>query len=122
MGRDILKHLALAGVILFSLAAPVAADEGPSAAVMEQIVLSEKLIAMGKARNDALLILAAIRLRASLDGENAEPGGQLTSRKDAFAAANTAAANDPALLEIVKDVEASSSRRMPICARNGVCF
>lgn len=117
-----MKNIILAVVLSVLLIAPAAAQEAPTTAMMDQIVLSEKLIAIGKARNDALLILAAIRLRSTLDGANAEPGAELTSRDDAFAAARQAAASDQALAEIVKDVEAAGSRRMPICARNGVCY
>lgn len=120
-----MKHLALTMFLVAAAAIPaLAADEdaAPTPAMMEQVVMSEKLIAIGKERKDAILILAAIRLRSSLDGAAPAAADSLTSSEDAFAAAMDAAADDEALQEIVKDVEASGSRRMPICARNGFCY
>ena len=121
-----MKHLALTMFLAAATAFPALAAEEEAApltpAMMEQVVMSEKLIAIGKERKDAILILAAIRLRSTLDGAAPAAADALTSSEDAFAAAMDAAAADEALQEIVKDVEASGSRRMPICARNGVCY
>jgi hypothetical protein len=91
-------------------------DASPNPSVLEQISMSEKLLALGKERNDAVLILAAIRLRSNLqEAQLPAPANELTSREDAFAAAMEASTGDPALNELVKDIEASQSRRMPIC-------
>ncbi|MEM1375793.1 MAG: hypothetical protein AAGG69_00245 [Pseudomonadota bacterium] len=97
----------------------LAEDPAPTPAVLQQIVMSEQLITLGKERGDAILILAGIRLRANLD-EGALPtvDATLTDRDAAFAAATEAASSDPALVEIVKDVEAAGSRRMRICTYN----
>lgn len=115
-----MKKILLAGAFTISLMTlAVAQDAAPTPSVLEQISMSEKLLALGKERKDAVLILAAIRLRSDLqDGPLPAPADEITSREDAFAAAMEASAGDPALNELVKDIEASQSRRMPICTNN----
>lgn len=118
-----MKKLALALALSTSFIVPAVAQNAEvPPAVMEQIVISEKLIAAGKARKDPLLILAAIRIRSSVDEALPAAPDTLTSREEALAAAREAAAGQDDVLELIKDVESSGSRRMCIYARNGVCF
>ncbi|MEM6303541.1 MAG: hypothetical protein AAF744_02415 [Pseudomonadota bacterium] len=107
--KKLISAAALCAV--FTLPATAQEDTVPNPAVLEQIALSEQLMAIGQDRNDALIILAAIKLRANLQ-EDALPqsADALTDRDAAFAAARAAAANDPALLGIVEDVNALNSR------------
>lgn len=82
-----------------------AQDAAPNPSVLEQISMSGKLLALGKERKDAALILAAIRLRSNLqEGQLPAPADEITSSDDAFAAAMEASAGDPALNELVKDI------------------
>lgn len=115
-----MKQILLSGVLaVCMMTGAFANDASPNPSVLEQISMSEKLLALGKERNDAVLILAAIRLRSDLqEAQLPAPGDEITSREDAFAAAMEASAGDPALNELVKDIEASQSRRMPICTNN----
>lgn len=114
-----MKSFLIAAVLATTLTAPLSAQEqGPSTAVLDQIVMSEKLIAAGTARNDAVLILAGIKLRADLGAEMGTPAADATSKEAAFTAARAAAAGDEALLGMIDDAEAEGSRRMPICTNN----
>ncbi len=118
-----MRKLLIGTLMLGALCVSAFAEEDvPSPAALEQVAMSEKLIAMGKERGDAYLILAAIRLRSSLESGMPAVSDTLTSREDAVALALEAAKGNPALVAIVKDVEVSKSRRMCIYARNGVCY
>ncbi|RVT82103.1 hypothetical protein DXV76_16630 [Rhodobacteraceae bacterium CCMM004] len=104
------------------LAAPAWADqETMTPEIMADIVMAERLIALGEARGEPLLVLAAVRLRATLGGESAVPDG-FTDRETALDIARRLSDGDEALIGIVEDVDADGSRRLPICARNGFCY
>jgi hypothetical protein len=114
-----MKSFLLTAALITAIAAPaLAQDTGPSAAVLDQIVISEKLIAAGTARNDAVLILAGIKLRSGLGDDMGTLPAETISKEAAFAAARTAATGDDAMLGMIDDVEAEGSRRMPICSTN----
>jgi hypothetical protein len=112
-----MKSFLLTAAFLTAFAAPaLAEDAGPNAAVMDQIVMSEKLIAAGTARKDAVLILAGIKLRDDLGGDMGTLPAETTSKEAAFTAARAAATGDDALLGMIDDIEAEGSRRMKICS------
>ncbi|MEF3048321.1 hypothetical protein [Pseudotabrizicola sp. L79] len=112
-----MKSFFLTATLALATAFPsFAEDAAPTAAVLEQIVLSEQLIAAGIARKDPVLILAAIRLRADLGGDMGTPGGEVTSKEAALAAARDAAGDDAALLALVEDAATEGTRRMQICS------
>ena len=52
-------------------AGPGLAEDGPSAATIEQLALANKLIALGDARKDPVLLIAAAKLQKSLSTEAA---------------------------------------------------
>ncbi|WP_108483206.1 hypothetical protein [Oceaniglobus ichthyenteri] len=110
-----MKTLLAALAIATSFALPIQAQETASPAVLDEIAMSEHLIALGQARGEPVLVLAGIRLRATLGGAAAAPGDALTSREDAFALAKELAAGDPSLTDVITDAETETSRRMPIC-------
>ncbi|WP_226779852.1 hypothetical protein [Oceaniglobus trochenteri] len=110
-----MKTLLISSIISLSLLGPAMAQDSASPATMDEIAMSEKLIALGQARGEPLLVLAAIRLRATLGGETGAAGDTLTSREDAFALARELAGDDPAMAGIIDDAETEGSRRMPIC-------
>ncbi|MCP4199041.1 MAG: hypothetical protein GY762_17995 [Proteobacteria bacterium] len=91
-------------------------------AVMEEVLMSEQLIALGKARGEPLLILAAVRLRSTLGQAEGALGNELTSKDDALTEARKLARGNAALLGLIDDVATQGSRRMCIYARNGVCY
>ncbi|WP_127045837.1 hypothetical protein [Pseudorhodobacter sp. E13] len=114
-----MKSLLLTAAFLTAFAAPtLAEDAGPTIAQLDNIVMSERLIAAGTARKDAVLILAGIKLRNDLAADMGTVADAPTSKEDAYAAARAAAAGDDALLGMIDDMEAEGSRRMPICTYN----
>ena len=118
-----MKKFLVAGALVVATLLPAQAEEADlTPAAMSQIAMSEALVALGKARGEPLLILAAVRLRATLDGPVGPTGAEFTSQEDMIAAAKELAAGDEALIGVIDDVAASSSRRMCIYARNGVCY
>jgi len=118
-----MKHLMITTAAIISLAAAANAEgDDLTPAAMQEVVMAEQLMALGKARGEPLMVLAAIRLRATLGGPSGAPLAGLTSQEEAIAIARDLAAGDDALLGIVGDVEVNSSRRMCIYARNGVCY
>jgi hypothetical protein len=119
-----MKSIVLAVVLCALTSVPSQAQEEGALppAAMEQVVMSEKLIAMGKARADAMLILAAIRIRAALDEPSVDTADTLTTRDEAIAAAREAAAGQAGILSLIDEMEGEQSRRMCIYANNGVCY
>lgn len=118
-----MKKLIIASILTISTTfAAHAQDAELTPGAMAQITMSEALLALGKARGEPMMILAAIRIRATLDGPSAATPPTFTSQDDMLAAAREAAAGDEALLGVIDDVAANSSRRMCIYARNGVCY
>lgn len=118
-----MKRFIAITLLILSTTLPLQAGEKDlTPAAMAEISMAEKLFALGQARREPMMILAAIRLRATLGGETSAPGKAFTSQEEAFAAARKIAKGDDAMMSIIDDVEANSSRRMCIYARNGVCY
>ncbi len=118
-----MKTFLIAGVLSLSSVLAVHAEEADLTPVtMAQITMSEQLMALGQARGEPVLILAAVRLRATLDGASAAPSAEFTTQEAMIAAAKKLAEGDDALTGVIEDVAAQSSRRMCIYARNGACF
>jgi hypothetical protein len=112
------KSVLLATALCLATFPAVAQNAGPAPEVLDQIVLSDRLIAAGAARSDPILILAGIKLRAGPGDAMGNPSASITPREAAFAAARTAAVDDTAILGLIDDAEAEGSRRMPICCSN----
>ncbi|WP_299922079.1 hypothetical protein [uncultured Pelagimonas sp.] len=118
-----MKSFLIAGVLALSTVVSVQAEEADlTPEAMAQITMSEQLMALGQARGEPVLILAAVRLRATLDGPSAAPNAAFTTHEDMIAAALKLAEGDEALSGVIEDVAAESSRRMCIYARNGACY
>ncbi len=118
-----MKRLIFICLLTFSTIFTLHAEEKQlTPAAMAEIALSEQLMALGTARGEPMMILAAVRIRATLGGKAGSLGEGFTSQEDAIAMAKKFAKGDEALIGIIDDVAAGSSRRMCIYARNGVCF
>jgi hypothetical protein len=118
-----MKTFILAGVFTVATAFDgLAQDKDLTPAAMAEIAMSEQLFAIGKARGEPVMMLAAMRMRDTLGMDTAAPAATFTSKEDMLAAAREAAGGDTALLGVIEDVAASGSRRMCIYARNGVCY
>ncbi|MEM1162168.1 MAG: hypothetical protein AAGJ28_14630 [Pseudomonadota bacterium] len=118
-----MKKIALAWLLAVAVFVPAKAEEKDlTPAVMAEVAMAEELVAMGMARKEPLMILAAIRMRATLGADTGATGDGFTSLDDAIAAAKEMATGDDAMMGLIEDVAAESSRRMCIYARNGVCY
>lgn len=103
-----LSVLPLSGAIL---AGPAAAEEQRiTPAASEQVMMAERLAALAEARKDPLLMLAALRMRASLD-DTAMPVPQgFSSTEELTARARALAEGDDAMTALLADVEAEAGR------------
>ncbi len=59
----------LTGVVLALTAGTALAEDTPSAGLIEQVALANRLIALGDARKDPLLLIAAARIQKGLDNQ-----------------------------------------------------
>lgn len=107
-----MKTLACAAFAALTLGFPAWADDAPAPTpgVLQQVMLSEQLIALGRERNDPVLLLAALRLRASLDDTVTTLPAEFTDKASVIGAARAAAAGQDALLSLVEDAETEKSR------------
>jgi len=98
--------------LLCATALPLAAQEDPAPGpgTMQQIMLSEDLIALGLARNDPILMLAALRLRATLDEDTIAMATEFTDKASLLDAARAAAAGQDALLGLIEDAATEKGR------------
>ncbi|MWB77193.1 hypothetical protein GLS40_04070 [Pseudooceanicola sp. 216_PA32_1] len=85
-------------------------DPAPTPGMMQQVMLSEQLIALGMERDDPVLMLAALRLRASLDNTTVAPAEAFTDKDTLIGAAKAAAAGQDGLLSLIEDAETEKSR------------
>ncbi|GGL87826.1 hypothetical protein GCM10011534_07300 [Pseudooceanicola nanhaiensis] len=107
-----MKTFLTTSCLLAVTALPLAAQDepAPSPGLMQQAVLSEQLIALGRARNDPVLMLAALRLRASLDDTGVAPADSFTDKESLLEAARAAAAGQDALLGLIEDAATEKGR------------
>ncbi|MDF1854100.1 hypothetical protein [Pseudooceanicola sp.] len=107
-----MKPFVAAFALFAASALPLSAadDPAPSPGLMQQVILSEELIALGKERNDPVLMLAALRLRASLDDSTVAAADAFTDKDALVEAAKAAAAGQDALLIMIEDAATEKSR------------
>lgn len=120
-----MKTFLMTSCLLAATALPLwAQDEpAPSPGLMQQALLSEQLIALGRERNDPVLMLAALRLRASLDDTIVAPADSFTDKDSLLEAARAAAAGQDALLGLIEDAASEKGRTFcyPSWGRT-ICF
>lgn len=112
MKDNLMKKILLATAIgLFAMNGAFAEDEkAPTPGMMSQAILSEQLVAMGTERNDPLLLIAALRLRATLDDKDYSIASAFTTKDDLIAAATNAAGSREDLKALIDDVSDEKSR------------
>ena len=88
------------------------ADEVPmlSPNAMEQLVLANKLAALGEERQDPLLLLAAVRLRQGLTDDSVGNAAEGTGTEKLLEKAKAAAGDDKAFNEIADSVSGMTAR------------
>ncbi len=100
----------LAGGINLALAEDAKKDAAPSPAVIEQMDLANKLIALGDARKDPLLLIVAAKLQKSLGAESASAPAQSGATDDVLDRAKKLSAGRKDLVGIADDVAAAKSK------------
>lgn len=108
-----MKNIIIAATItLFSINGGFAEDEkAPTPGMMSQAIVSEQLVAMGTERNDPILLIAALRLRATLDDKDYSIASAFTSKSDLVEAAKKAAGTRANLNALIDDAAEEKSRR-----------
>lgn len=111
-----MKRLAIA-LSAIAFAATVATAEAQqnnaapiSPAAVEQIVLAQNLAALGAARKDPLLLLAAAQIRAGLDQTPIPEAATFQSLDDILKQAKEYAAGREDLIALADDIAAGTSR------------
>lgn len=108
-----IRTFALATCMTASLAMPgLAADDSAdmSAGAQQQLQLSDQLIALGRERKDALLILAGAHLRNNLTNDALAEAGSVPDKADLMQEAKDYAQGRSDLIGIADDIDAASSR------------
>lgn len=106
-----IRTLTAAACIAGSLAVPALAQDGAmSPAAKEQLSLSDKLIALGRERKDAFLILAGAHLRINLTNDPIGEPGDLSDKDALLEEAKTYAAGRQDLVGIADDIKAANAR------------
>ncbi len=100
----------LVSVVLALTAGPALADEAPSTGLIEQLVLANKLIALGDARKDPLLLIAAARIQKNLDNQAIAAPAADTATRSLLDRARQYAGNRKDLIGLVDDIAAQKSK------------
>jgi hypothetical protein len=104
-------NLILASALAFGSGFARAADEAPlSPAVVQQLDLVNKLIALGDARKDPILLLAAASIQKSLGTDNNVLPAKSTAPDDVLLRAREMSVGRPELLNIANEVSAVKSK------------
>ncbi len=103
---------AVAGIAMFTMSTSAHAQDAPllSPAAMEQLVLANKLAALGEARQDPVLLMAAVRLRQGLSDDVVGLAGEGTATSDLIAKAKALAGDDKTAAAMADGLSAMSSR------------
>lgn len=108
---QILKTSLIAAALTATPFAAVAQDDpAPTPGMMQQVMLSEQLIALGMERNDPVLMLAALRLRSSLDDTVVAPAAEFTDKDTLLEAAQEAATGQEHLGYLLEDAAMEKGR------------
>lgn len=123
MSRKLIGVL-VGGMLALNAGLALAADEKKaegalSPAVIEQMDVANKLIALGDARKDPLLLLAAARLQKTLGGDEAAAAGHSAAPGDVLDRARKLSAGRKDLLGLADDVAAQKTKGGYIDAVSG---
>lgn len=85
-------------------------DKTLSPAALEQITIANKLISLGNARKDALLLIAAAHMRANLSDDAIAAPADLPTTAAVLDNAKKYAGGRPDYLGMIEDIKASKSK------------
>lgn len=100
----------LAGVTLALTAAPSLAEGANPSGLIEQLALANRLIALGDAHKDPLLLIAAARIQKGIDNQNISVPTVDVSTKSVLDRARQYAGNRKDLIGMADDVAAHKSK------------
>lgn len=100
----------LFSVLLALTAGPSLAEDTPSAGLIEQLALANKLIALGDAHKDPLLLIAAARIQKGLDNQAITATAADASIRSVLDRARAYAGNRKDLIGLVDDIAAQKSK------------
>lgn len=114
MKKQLIAVLA-GGVLAMNFGVAIAAEDkaaegGLTPAVVEQLDVANKLIALGDARKDPVLLIAAAKLQKSLSTEAAGGPTQSTAPNDVLERAKKLAAGRKDLVGLADDVAAQKTK------------
>lgn len=105
------RKSAILSCMLVAVAFPAAAEQAAvSPGAQAQIALSDQLIALGRERKDAILIIAGAHLRDNLTNDPIVALVDLPEKGALLDEAKSYAAGNDDIIEIVEDIRAGNSR------------
>ena len=125
MNKKVLISMGLGTAILLGgMNAAVASDhktkaKGMNAAVVEQANIINKLIDLGDARKDPILLLAAAKLQKTMSDKVAPASGESSATKDVLARAREAANGRKDIAGIADDIAAAKSKHWSMGDHSG---
>jgi hypothetical protein len=122
--KNKLVTVVVSGVLLLNAGIAFAeeakkAEQGPSPAVIEQMDIANKLIALGDARKDPILLIAAAKIQKTMGSEAASTPTQSTATTDVLERAKKLASGHKDLTGLADDVAAQKTKG-PNC-HNSYC-
>jgi hypothetical protein len=106
-----LLTLAVAGLLVLNAGGAMAQDDkGLSPAMVQQLDLVNRLVALGDARKDPLLLLAAASIQKSMGTDSATLPTQSTAPDDVLSRAKAMAAGRKDITSMVDEVSAAKPK------------
>ena len=104
------RNIALAACIVGMMAPQAYAADEMSEGAKQQMELSNQLIALGRERKDAILVLAGAHLRNNITNDPIGEAGGIPDKGDLMEEARMLAGDRADLKGIADDIDAASSR------------
>ena len=104
------RKIALAACVVGMMAPPAFAADEMSEGAKQQLELSDQLIALGRERKDAILMLAGAHLRNNLTNDPVGEPGEIPDKSALMEEAKEYAGGRADLIGIADDIDAASSR------------
>jgi hypothetical protein len=104
------RNIALTACIVGMMAPQAFAADEMSEGAKQQLELSDQLIALGRERKDAILVLAGAHLRNNITNDPIGEAGDIPDKADLMEEAKMLAGDRADLKGIADDIDAASSR------------
>ena len=104
------RNIALAACVVGMMTPQAFAADEMSEGAKQQLELSDQLIALGRERKDAILVLAGAHLRNNITNDPIGEAGDIPDKADLMEEAKMLAGDRADLKGIADDIDAASSR------------